>query len=150
MASFPPYPLDLHCHTTRSDGNDLPEELIENTAAQDLLALSITDHDIQPPAQLVLSGGRSISPSEYAAELGLILVPGYEFSTNTWVDDVHICGYGLDWSHPELQAEVEAAASGGSDYHAGHEKGEQKLRLIGERGLTIQEFTPIYQRLKST
>ena len=119
MALFPPYPVDLHCHTTRSDGNDRPEELIENAAVQGLLALGITDHDVQPPAQLALSGGRSITPSEYAAELGLIFVPGYEFSTNTWVDDVHICGYGLDWERPELQAEVDAAARSKSDaYYA--------------------------------
>jgi 3',5'-nucleoside bisphosphate phosphatase len=106
MASFPPYPVDLHCHTTRSDGNDLPVELIENAADQGLLALSITDHDIQPPAQLVLSGGHSISTSEYASEFGMILVPGYEFSTNTGVEDVHIYGYVFDWLHPELQPDI--------------------------------------------
>ena len=29
------YPCDLHCHTTRSDGNDTPQELIDNAAAQE-------------------------------------------------------------------------------------------------------------------
>ena len=58
---------------------------------------------------LDLADGRQMSTVEYAAELGVRLVLGYEFSCDTWVDDVHICGYGLDWNHPDVLAEVAAA-----------------------------------------
>ena len=37
------YPCDMHCHTVRSDGNDTPQELIENAARLGLLAIGITD-----------------------------------------------------------------------------------------------------------
>jgi len=104
MTETPQYPCDLHCHTTRSDGNDSPEELIDAAALLGMHAIAITDHDIAPPREI---GG--IAAVEYAAERGVILVPGYEFSCDTMVDDVHICGYRMDWDHPGLEAEMEAA-----------------------------------------
>ena len=100
----------MHCHTTRSDGNDTPEELIDAAAVLGMHAIAITDHDIGPPREI---GGNPAT--EYAAERGVILVPGYEFSCDTQVDDVHICGYRMDWDHPELAAEVEAAKRSKAD-----------------------------------
>lgn len=98
------FPCDLHCHTTRSDGKDTPEALIELAASLGMHAVAITDHDIGPPREI-----RGLPATEYAAERGVILVPGYEFSCDTQVDDVHICGYRMEWDHAELAVEVEAA-----------------------------------------
>jgi 3',5'-nucleoside bisphosphate phosphatase len=109
MSGAPRFPCDLHCHTVRSDGNDTPQELIDNAAAQGLCALGITDHDVAPPLELDLADGRRMATVEYAASRGIRLLLGYEFSCDTFVDDVHICGYGLDWRHPDLASEVEAA-----------------------------------------
>ena len=103
------YPCDLHCHTTRSDGNDTPLELIESAAAAGLHAVAITDHDIDPPRTVDLPDGRQVDIVQHAAERGVVLVLGYELSCDTWVDDVHICGYGMDWDHPDVQDEVAAA-----------------------------------------
>ena len=105
----PSYPCDMHCHTLRSDGNDTPLELIENAAASGMHAVGITDHDIDPPLTVDPGDGRQVDIVEYAAGLGVVIVPGYEFSCDTLVDDVHICGYRLDWSHGDLQAEMAAA-----------------------------------------
>lgn len=105
----PRFPCDMHSHTVRSDGNDTPQELIDNAAALGLHALGITDHDITPPLVLELADGRQMNTVEYAAGRGVRLVLGYEFSCDTWVDDVHICGYGLDWHHRDVLAEVAAA-----------------------------------------
>lgn len=125
------YPCDLHCHTVRSDGNDTPLELIDHAARLGMHALGITDHDIGPPLKLDLDDGREVDPVEFAAERELHLVLGYEFSCDTWVDDVHICGYGLDWHHPDLAAEVEAAKRSKSDaYH-------RLCDLLTESGMPI-------------
>ena len=105
---FMPYPCDLHCHTTRSDGNDTPRELIDNAAAKGLHALGITDHDVPPP-ELIEIDGVEVPSTEYARRLGVRLLPGCEYSCDTWVDDVHICGYQLDWRRPEVLAEAQAA-----------------------------------------
>jgi predicted metal-dependent phosphoesterase TrpH len=103
------FPCDLHSHTVRSDGNDTPRELIDNAVAAGLRVLGITDHDVTPPLEVETADRRSAGSVEYAAQQGLRLVLGYEFSCDTWVDDVHVCGYGLDWQHADVQAEVEAA-----------------------------------------
>ena len=105
----PNYPCDMHCHTLRSDGNDTPLELIENAATAGMHAVGITDHDIDPPLTVDLGDGRKADIVEYAAGRGVVLVLGYEFSCDTLVDDVHICGYRLDWRHGDLQAEIAAA-----------------------------------------
>lgn len=105
----PRYPCDLHCHTTRSDGNDTPRELIEQAARLGMYALAITDHDVPPPVELPLEGGATIESAAYAAGQGVRLVLGYEFSCDTDVDDVHICGYNCEWTHPDMLAEVAAA-----------------------------------------
>jgi predicted metal-dependent phosphoesterase TrpH len=103
------FPCDLHCHTNRSDGNDTPRELIETAASLGLRAIGMTDHDIDPPRTIMDEAEGPTDIVEYAAARGLVLVPGYEFSCDTRVDDCHICGYRLDWDHPDLQAEVRAA-----------------------------------------
>lgn len=102
------YPCDLHCHTSRSDGNDTPLELIENAAAAGLRVIAITDHDTPPPETISVDG-RETPTIRYAQSRGVRLILGYEFSCDTWVDDVHICGYQLDWKRPELLSEVEEA-----------------------------------------
>jgi 3',5'-nucleoside bisphosphate phosphatase len=103
------FPCDLHCHTNRSDGNDTPRELIEAAASLGLRAIGMTDHDIDPPRTIEDGDDRTVDPVTYAASRGVVLVPGYEFSCDARVDDCHICGYRLDWDHPDLQAEVRAA-----------------------------------------
>lgn len=109
------YPCDMHCHTTRSDGNDTPLELIDLAATLSMHAIAITDHDIDPPGTVTLADGSEVGALGYAASKGIVLIPGYEFSTDTQVDDVHICGYGMDWEHPDLLAEIEAAKRSKSD-----------------------------------
>lgn len=109
------FPCDLHSHTVRSDGNDTPQELIDAAVQAGLHTLGITDHDITPPREIRLADGRTVDSVAYAAERGLRLILGYEFSCDTYVDDVHICGYGCDWEHADIAAEVAAAKRSKSD-----------------------------------
>jgi len=126
------YPCDLHCHTVRSDGNDTPQELIENAVRCGLHAVAMTDHDITPPLQLEPpEGGPAVSSVAYAAARGIRLILGYEFSCDTHVDDVHICGYGLNWEHPDVQAEVAAARRSKSEAY------EELCRRLTARGMPL-------------
>ena len=102
------YECDLHCHTNRSDGNNTPKELICRAVKLGMKAIAITDHDIVPP-ETVTVNGETIDICSYAKQKGLVLLRGYEFSTDTYVDDVHILGYELDWSNAAVQAEMERA-----------------------------------------
>lgn len=99
---------DLHCHTTRSDGNDTPADLIDNAVSAGVKVVAITDHDVQPPLCVDVKG-ISVDIHSYARERGVEVVLGYEFSCDTYVDDVHILGYRMDWSSPDLAREVKRA-----------------------------------------
>jgi 3',5'-nucleoside bisphosphate phosphatase len=85
--------VDLHMHSTFSDGALPVKDLIDLCAAQGLAAISITDHDNIDSYE----EGR-----EYAREVGMELLPGVEISS--WLDgsDIHILGYLFDPTHLKL------------------------------------------------
>lgn len=75
--------IDLHTHSTASDGADTPTELIEKAHEKNLSAIALTDHDTLgglPEAQ------------EAAKDLDVELVRGCEISTTTEIGEVHILG----------------------------------------------------------
>jgi predicted metal-dependent phosphoesterase TrpH len=76
-------PVDLHAHTTASDGAHAPSAAVEAAHAAGLGALAITDHD-------TLGGVREAE--RRAAELGLRLVPGVELSVHQGDVEVHLLG----------------------------------------------------------
>ena len=96
MIRPPKFLIDLHSHTTRSDGNDTPEEFLNRAAAMGMAVVAITDHDVLPPDFLVRDE-ENISVDEYAASLRIGVLRGIEVSCDTRVDDVHIVGFGCDW-----------------------------------------------------
>lgn len=95
------YPVDLHCHTTGSDGADTPKELIDNAAALGMKVIAITDHDVLPPDQIKVDG-TMLDPVLYAKEKGVKLLPGIEFSCETEVEDVHVVVLGCDYTNPKI------------------------------------------------
>lgn len=92
------FECDLHCHTTRSDGADSPQELIDHAAEAGLKVVAVTDHDVVPPDEIVLQdSGEVIDICKYAQLKGIKLIRGIEISCETEVDDVHIVCFGCDW-----------------------------------------------------
>ena len=84
--------IDLHAHTTFSDGDLTPEALVRRAVERGLGALSITDHD----------SVEAFAPARATAGDDLELVPGIEISTSQNGLDLHILGYYLDPESPEL------------------------------------------------
>ena len=80
-----PY-VDLHAHTTASDGRATPEELIARAKAADLQSVAITDHD-------TLDGLAAGQAAADAAGLGL--VHGIELSTIDGAREIHLLGLHL-------------------------------------------------------
>ena len=85
--------IDLHVHTTASDGTYTPAEVVVLAHKIGLKAIAITDHDTE-------SG--YFAAAEAGEELGLEVVPGIEISTKYGVA-VHILGYFIDPQSPELR-----------------------------------------------
>lgn len=131
------YPCDLHTHTTRSDGHDTPYELLIHAKEAGLSALGLCDHDVPPPETILLPDGSSVKMVEYAATLGMDLVPGCEYSCDTLVDDVHLCAWRPDWQHPDLLKEVENAQRSKIDGY------RQLCDLLTQKGYPIDWETEI-------
>ncbi|HEY0246681.1 MAG TPA: PHP domain-containing protein [Gryllotalpicola sp.] len=91
-------PVDLHTHSSVSDGTQTPGELIRAAAAAGLGTVALTDHD---------STAGWAEASEEAARLGLDFVPGMELSTRYGWKSVHMLAYFFDQADPALVAETD-------------------------------------------
>lgn len=85
--------IDLHIHTTASDGTFTPSALVEQAKAAGLEALAITDHDTMAGVPGAMAAG---------AALGVQVLGGIEISTDYRGEDTHVLGYGLRPDAPEL------------------------------------------------
>jgi 3',5'-nucleoside bisphosphate phosphatase len=90
--------IDLHTHSSVSDGTETPAELIAAAVAAGLDVVAITDHDSTTGWQ----------PAFRAAQgTGLTVVPGLELSTQLDYASVHVLGYLVDPANPALVAATE-------------------------------------------
>lgn len=89
--------LDLHCHSTASDGEYTPTELVCKAKEKGLEIFSLTDHD-------------SISGLDEAYQAAMKqnerFVPGIEISAQDF-EEIHILGYNIDYKDPFLAAACE-------------------------------------------
>ena len=89
--------MDLHTHTTASDGSLTPAQLVRKAHEIGLAALAVTDHD-------TLSG---LAEAEAEAQrLGLDFLPGVELSVEDKDGRFHLLGYGFDPNFPELAVKL--------------------------------------------
>ncbi|MGV4988254.1 PHP domain-containing protein [Streptomyces sp. NRAIS4] len=89
--------IDLHCHSTASDGTDTPAELVRNAAAAGLDVVALTDHDTT----------RGYAEAIAALPEGLTLVTGAELSCRIDGVSMHMLAYLFDPEEPALLAERE-------------------------------------------
>ncbi len=83
--------IDLHTHSTESDGTLTPQELMQLASDSGLSAIALTDHDTV--------GGLS-KAKPIAEKLGIELVPGIELSTDYNGTEVHMLGFYIDDTNP--------------------------------------------------
>lgn len=90
--------IDLHVHTTASDGTVSPAEVVSRAKTASLSAIAVTDHDTTLGYPEAARAG---------AELGVEVIPGIELSTK-YRRAVHILGYSIDVDNPELKKELKS------------------------------------------
>ncbi len=90
--------VDLHIHSTASDGKYSPSAIVSKAAEIGLKIISITDHDSTD----------GVAPGLKAAKAfpGLTLIPGVEISTDLPDGEAHILGYFIDYSSRDFQKEL--------------------------------------------
>jgi len=80
--------IDLQCHSTVSDGELPPEEVVGHAAAAGVTTMSLTDHDAIDGIAIAVQTGR---------ELGIECIPAIEMScVHAGADDLHMLGYGIE------------------------------------------------------
>lgn len=87
--------IDLHTHSTASDGADTPSELVENAHKKGLSAIALTDHD-------TLDG--LVEAREAARDLNIELVRGCEISVSADIGEVHILGFWVPEKADKLES----------------------------------------------
>jgi len=89
--------VDLHCHTTASDGALTPAQLVERAARLALKVIAVTDHDSTEGVVAALAAGE---------RHGVEVIPGVEINTDVPGTEVHVLGYFLDYTDPTLCGEL--------------------------------------------
>ena len=114
--------LDLHIHSTFSDGTDTPEQLAAAGAQAGLGAMALTDHDNVHGAAAFLQACRIHR---------ITGLTGVEISAEVPSGTLHILGYGIDPTHAELLKKLDCVLDGREW------RNEQILKRLNELGLTL-------------
>ncbi len=91
--------VDLHIHSTASDGKFSPEEIVGKAAGLGLEVIALTDHDTVDGIPAALKAVRAFPE--------LKLIPGVEISTDLTEGEAHILGYFIDYASRELGSTLE-------------------------------------------
>jgi 3',5'-nucleoside bisphosphate phosphatase len=115
--------VDLHCHSTASDGTLSPTEVVDLAVSSALSALALTDHD-------TIAG--VAEAAEAARKAGLDFVPGIEISCDVpRPATMHLLGYGFDPRSPVLLDLTTRLIEGRND------RNPRIIRKLNELGVAI-------------
>ena len=116
--------IDLHVHTTASDGQYSPAQIIGKAAEKSLKAIAITDHDTVAGLQEAKAAGR---------ELGVTVVPGIELNITFPTGEFHLLGLGIKTPSPALINIVENVIKNRNDRNA------QIIAKMNEDGVPLTQ-----------
>ncbi len=91
--------VDLHLHTTASDGTLTPTQLINQISATTLKTIAVTDHDS--------TNGVAEAVEAATAHDHLTVIPGIELGTANHDSELHLLGYFIDPDNANLQTKLE-------------------------------------------
>lgn len=91
--------VDLHVHSTASDGRLSPAEVIGEAAARGLVYIALADHDTVDGIDAARAAAQSFP--------NLTVIPGIEISTDIPQGEVHVLGYFFDYKDPRFLAQLE-------------------------------------------
>lgn len=114
--------VDLHTHTTASDGALSPKQLVAKAINCGLEGIAITDHDTIGGVEEALAAARGKS---------FIVIPGIEFSTDWNDEEVHVLGYFIDYRNSRLLQLLEKLEE------SRWRRGQKMVRKLNNAGLTV-------------
>src|SRR5579883_1016580 len=114
--------VDLHTHSTASDGVYTPAELLRQASEAGLRVLALTDHD---------TTNGIAEAAEAARKLDIDFIPGLELNTDTSGGEVHVLGYFPEFERPAFQAVLKILRD------ARARRGQRMVELLNEHGISI-------------
>lgn len=117
--------IDLHTHTTASDGKMTPTELIQYAKQKGIDVLAITDHDTDAG----ISEAKIVAKAE-----NVIFVPGIELNINWPTGEFHLLGLGIQETSPLLKTQIEFLQNGR------HERNSQIVEKMRNDGLAVSVY----------
>src|SRR5712691_5474824 len=114
--------IDLHTHSTASDGIYSPTELLHKAKEVGLKILALTDHDTTNGLEEAMQAAQT---------LDMDLIPGIEINTDVGGGEVHVLGYFLEFWRPEFQAILKVLRD------ARVRRGQRMVELLNEHGVNI-------------
>ena len=121
--------IDLHMHSTASDGILRPSELVQLARERGLTTIALTDHDTTDGWAEAFTAG---------AELGIEVIGGFEINSETHIGHIDFLVYGADASNHALQEQLLEIR----DARVGRAKG--MLRKLAELGMPIEWERVLY------
>lgn len=119
--------IDLHVHTTASDGQYTPSQIIQKASEKNLKVIAITDHDTFAGVNEAIEQGK---------KYGLIVVPGIELNISFPTGEFHLLGLGIHNPSESLKSIVENVIKNRN------ERNKQIIEKMNQDGvpLTIEEL----------
>jgi predicted metal-dependent phosphoesterase TrpH len=116
--------IDLHTHSTASDGLYAPSELVRQAREAGLDLIGLTDHD---------STEGLAEAREAGAREGVTVIPGVELNTDLpgGAGEAHVLGYFLEWERPNIQAHLRFLRD------ARERRGERMVERLRAQGIEI-------------
>ena len=111
--------IDLHSHSTASDGELSPTQLVQYAVERGLTTLALTDHDTCDGIDEALQAARGTT---------LTVIPGVELSADVDQGEVHVLGYFIDWHNAHFQSMLAKFRDG---RYGRAEKMAKKLTALG-------------------
>ena len=100
--------IDLHIHTTVSDGALTPKEVIDEAYKNEVSVIAIADHDTVDAYNNELF--------EYAESKNIKLIPAVEISTKTKKSGIHVLGYNFDLEDAKFKEKLKQIRNARHDY----------------------------------
>lgn len=116
--------IDLHMHSTCSDGEQEPEYLVEWAAKLGLQAMALTDHDTCKGVARAVEAGK---------RLGVEIIPGIEISVSFSGGTFHLLGYFVDYQNQAFTQKLEALVQ------SRYDRNRKIVAALAEHGMPVSE-----------
>ncbi|MDZ4230794.1 MAG: PHP domain-containing protein [Dehalococcoidales bacterium] len=116
--------VDLHIHSTVSDGTLSPAEVVSRAAEAGLTVIALADHDNLDGIAPALEAARSFPQ--------LTVIPGVEISADIATGEAHVLGYFIDYTNPELCDALQTLRD------SRLERAQQMIAKLGRLGLPVE------------